>query len=593
MQKSLHSLFKNSETLIYLLFFFFFSFSVIILQLLNYSTASLLLTGFSYIVCLVLVYFVSYKSLDNIISAIVNKKFLYAVFAIVLARTGMTLLHGYIKINSFNNYAALVVILSLLFLYIASIFFYYYQKHSFSFEKLFLIQALLFGSALLLVFPLYGVADEPQHMRTAYYVSNKIMGIETSLEGIYMRKDDSNFSFPYPEYDVNNINNYLSDLLRPLEDSELVFVPNSVGTWQTIEFARRPLVFYSQQYQYIVPALGITIGRLFNLNTISVYLLGRAFNLLFYILLLYTSIKLIPFGKSLLYSISLFPMSLHLAASMSRDVFRISTAILCVSLTIHLIYGENKYSKKKQSFLVIVLFLLSALLFPLRSYVYSPIALLPLLLYANKKNIIDNGFLAKSVIAIFILIVCFTIFKTFIHPDPLVEEPIKNLSWAPAQGYSVEYFINHPLSLITMIRTTMFNRGVWLIDHMICAPLGWLSIAVPEIFILALKVVLLINIFRRSYESINPPTFFYSCSFLLALLSLLLIFVGMAVTWTRNGIPEVEGVQGRYFTPLLLPLLLPFRSRRISVGEEVDQMIVPLLFLFTTFVVQYIMIYYI
>jgi len=40
------------------------------------------------------------------------------------------------------------------------------------------------------------------------------------------------------------------------------------------------------------------------------------------------------------------------------------------------------------------------------------------------------------------------------------------------------------------------------------------------------------------------------------LLSVLLIFVGLYIPWTRACFTYVEGVQGRYFLPVLLPLIL-------------------------------------
>ena len=582
----------NKSFIVIVLNTLFYGLSVLTLNLFDFSFLSLLIAGLLFIFCQFLILFFLKTHLKSILSSLSNHKFTIAVIIMVTARTGMMLLHSFITIDSFGNYAVLISLLSFFFLYAISVFLFYCCSKELAFEKLFVIQAILFGVILLFIVPLYGVADEPQHMRTAYYVSNKMLGIETSYEGIYMRQDDSGFFFNYPEYSIDDLNAYLTDLSKPLNHSELVFVPNSGGTPQTIEFARRPFVFYEQQYQYFAAASGITIGRLLGMNTISVYLLGRVFNLCLFIVVIYISLRLLPYGKSLLYSISLFPMTLQLAASTSRDAFRISLAVLCVSLTIHLIYGENEYTKKQTTLLYICLFVLCSLLLPLRNYVYLTIAILPLFLLANKKGMMSNKFILISTCIVMIMSVGFILFKSFIFTQPIVEEPIKYLSWDPANGYSIEYFINHPIYLVTMIRTTILNRGVWYIDNMIGNPLGWLSISVPDIFMLCIKILLLINIFKRDYEE-SPTSFFRITSFEFSFISLLLVFVGMAITWTRNGIMEVEGVQGRYFTPLLLPLLLPFRGKLITVSKEVDKAVIPLLFLFTSVIIQYLMLYYI
>ena len=60
---------------------------------------------------------------------------------------------------------------------------------------------------------------------------------------------------------------------------------------------------------------------------------------------------------------------------------------------------------------------------------------------------------------------------------------------------------------------------------------------------------------------------------IVCLLSVGMIIVGMLVSWTPFGHVSVEGVQGRYFTPLLLLVSLLGRNRIILLNENKDRAI--------------------
>ena len=77
-----------------------------------------------------------------------------------------------------------------------------------TFENLFAVQAAVLGIIFGMVFPLNTIADEPQHMRTAYNLSNYMMGIHSPEDSVMMRKDDAEYDFPYTVYDINNLKAY-------------------------------------------------------------------------------------------------------------------------------------------------------------------------------------------------------------------------------------------------------------------------------------------------------------------------------------------------------------------------------------------------
>ena len=571
----------------------FYALSLAVMAVMGHSFPSVILAGILFLTAQAILIFRYIKEGNSIIDTLSSHKMLVFTILLALARTGLTLLHCLTRAGAYQ-YASMGLTLSFLMLYGICVFFYIAVENKFSFEKLFLVQALVFGTVLVMIFPLNTIADEPQHMRTAYNLSNIMMGIKSPEEGILMRKDDAEFDFDIAGYTIDDFDSYLQELSKPLEDGSLVVVTDDMEPSATLAYTRRPRVFDTQKYQYLFPALGITLGRLFHTNTITMYLLGRFFNLLFYIVAIYIAIRLLPVGKSLLYSIALLPMPMQLAASTSRDAFRIVCAILLVALTVKCFYGEKKEepdpkeNKLKTYAVPIALAVCCLLLLPLRNYVYSVLALLPIGTYLWRKGILNKKRLRIIVAVPIVLAVCYIVFKQFIHPADLVEEPYIDLSWYEAQRYSKEYFINHPLSMVSLLQHTFWVNAAWYLETMIGYWLGWLDVNYSAILVYLLLVSLVLNTLHRSYEDTLPERF-RLWSGLLAFLSAILIMAGMAITWTEMGKTVIDGVQGRYFLPILFPFLLAFRGPSVDAGKKLDTAAAALQFITTLYIVQFLL----
>ena len=62
----------------------------------------------------------------------------------------------------------------------------------------------------------------------------------------------------------------------------------------------------------------------------------------------------------------------------------------------------------------------------------------------------------------------------------------------------------------------------------------------------------------------------------------------MLLVWTPLGSNEIHGVQGRYFVPLLAPVLLAMRSDKIKVGKSLYKDCI-----FTMVLIQPVVLFYI
>ena len=93
---------------------------------------------------------------------------------------------------------------------------------------------------------------------------------------------------------------------------------------------------------YIPQIFGTIIARLLHFGWIPLIMMGRLFNLIFFIILIYWAIKIIPIGKMVIFSIALLPMSMELASSFSYDSVIISLCVFFTAYVFYLAYEKNK-----------------------------------------------------------------------------------------------------------------------------------------------------------------------------------------------------------------------------------------------------------
>ena len=178
-------------------------------------------------------------------------------------------------------------------------------------ENLFLIGALFWGVIYMILLPVYTAPDEDVHFVASYDYSSRMLGEEgLSKDGkVLVRSIDNGYQELLPGKEM--MNSFYS--LLGTEEKE----------WSLEESKSRYPYSTSRNtslLNYFFQAIGITIGRIFDLNFPLLSIMGRLTNLMAYICLVYMAIKNIPIGKWTIYVISQFPMVLELSSSYSYDV---------------------------------------------------------------------------------------------------------------------------------------------------------------------------------------------------------------------------------------------------------------------------------
>lgn len=420
-------------------------------------------------------------------------------------------------------------------------------------ELIFLNFMLLFGIAYLFVLVPYSAPDEPMHFATAYHISNELLGKAGADDKfIKCRLVDSNQVFDcYPG--VSAYAEVTNSLFEKVDDNE-----------NSATYLLSPYITGVPKFAHLPQALGITLARLLKLSYSNVILFSEFFALLFYVILTFISIKIIPYGKYILLSISATPMVLQLATSCSYDIITIALAYIYISYFLYLINSNVKIQIKQS----IILLVLTVLVAPCK-FIYSILAFLVILIpnknFYNKLHCV----ITKIALPIGAIVVGFL---PNIQNVPSGSNGEYIVEWAGERGYTVTYVLQHIKQVIILFAGTIHDKIDFYITSILGKDLGWFDLHVPVYLIMLMFGLIILAVHADSGIKIRWQN----------RLLYILLFVGivllscatMLLSWTPLSYHSIEGVQGRYFLPALPLFLISFMNEERNYPEYGDIVVV-------------------
>ena len=311
---------------------------------------------------------------------------------------------------------------------------------------------------------------------------------------------------------------------------------------------------------YLPAVLGMTLARLLHLGTVPMLLLGRWFSLLGFTILTYFGMKKLPFGKTALFLLAVLPMNLQQCTSFSYDAVITGVSFLYICWCVSLAFGEKQVKATD----MLGLGILGIILVYGKSGVYLPLALLIFLIPAARFG--GKRVRNLCVLGLFLLpVLCFLNQNTAtVSYIATTTEATATVGSSTTAGYTIGYFLSQPLELVRMLANTLSDKTAFYLESLVGQKMGWVEIDISEVISMLFWLLLILASLKTKEEPMyirrgQKWWIVFVCAVCAGL-----ILAGMLLTWTPRGYVSIEGVQGRYFIPLMPALLLVLRNPHLT-----------------------------
>lgn len=407
-------------------------------------------------------------------------------------------------------------------------------------EKIFLFLATLFIALFMFLVPVTQVPDETTHAIIAWDITHDAAK-EDSLQWL-------------AKHQMEVISNKSSVAPAVISNKKL----NRFFT-EKKDFSNAPirLKVSLKNLAHLPQLIGMYLGRMIYSSYGIIFLMGRLVNALVYIIGVYFVIKSAKYGKLALMFISLMPMMLQQAASLSYDVLNYVAVASFFVFFVNLIIERKFTSKKLVQLILLALFMYSTKV--------NNLVLIPFLAVVDFEF---EGILKvfnptlklfqryRWYIVSFIIMIGFILFYLYLK------------GWGGTQHFIWVMFNTFFLQQENVNLNGLLTIGIF-------GQFGWLTTQLP-LWLIFVDIVALILVFGSESLELNKGEVISTA--LVFPIQVFVIVVGMYFAWTLKSNPEnvganriAHGEQGRYFTPFLIYLSPLFSGCKSKLDIRVDR----------------------
>lgn len=419
--------------------------------------------------------------------------------------------------------------------------------------------------------PLWGT-DETSHFARVYQLAHG---------QILPHMDQANYGGSIPK-NLYDLSNYTKD---DLLDNKVENIPQRKDVDNISAYKRFTDKSFSKEQHayiwtasyspvaYIGPTIGVVVADIFNTSIGQTIFLARLGSLLVYVALIWLSIRLLRDSKLkwLIFVIALLPISLFQASVVTADSIATGLSLLFISLFIRLIQDKKLNTKNRT---ILNVFIGVALILPLAkiNYIFLSLALilLPTTLFRTNKAAIA----IKAAVTTFAIMLGL-IWTSVINVSgnaPVSQRP-DGIKVIPAA--QISFVMHQPLHFIAACVISIV-KGMDSYIQSITALIGWNYISIPLVFIFALCLSIIFSaMYAKDELIVIRKKLLLLC--ILALGGIISIFGALYVAFNPPGSRIVDGVQGRYFLPFLVPIVITIASY-IPVEVKIKDKMAPYLF---------------
>ncbi len=423
---------------------------------------------------------------------------------------------------------------------------YYINNKKTSVEKMFIIYCLFYVLPILLIMPPYQVPDEPYHFYNSYQLSQ----IDFKNTGSFIA--EGNVVVPKNMDCID---------YSKLSKDDMVFDVNSIGECFNNEeniVYKLPSNYLSPDHKiaYFVSGIGIKLADIFCDSPIIIFFVGRLLNCLLSMIIVYFAIKIAPKYKEIFLSLGLMPMFIQQAISYSYDSLLNSICLLIIAL----ILGLTIKNKDRVNIRYYLLLVISSIIIINIKAIYLP--LLFLLIATNDGNFNEKKYnkyiyLILCVLISFIISYLITTLFSIGYDGPSVIRDTINYN----------NILHNPLLIFTIANNTINKYGMIYLNGLF-GYFGWFRFKMDDFFVYAYIAYFIYLIISNNGLKINKLK--RLVIFLGILLILASVFGALYFEFTAPNSLVVDGVQGRYFIPVLAPLLIILMPNKNKIKRELS-----------------------
>ena len=409
------------------------------------------------------------------------------------------------------------------------------KKIKFDISTFFAGFALIGGLVYSFIIPVGLVPDEPIHV--------ELMCYSLGVEGL---------SAQY--YNVLEQGNILSRVRDQQEDID----PEVYSAVSKLKFDKSQITFSpdikKEVVGYIPCGIGFWLGYLFNLPIVWCAQLGEIFALIFFAIVGYFALKIMPAYKEVMCAIMLIPMNLQQCASLNYDSVLLPLCYLFVAYMFYLKYEKDKLDVKAYVTILVLIGLIALIKIP-----YSLLIGLYLIIPDSKK---PYSLSKKAKLIIVIVVLCLGIAGMYV---------LRNVNLV----YVILGSILQWKDTLRILKSTIGSLGWYYMQSMI-GDFGWLDCVVPDWFIVFSLLSILAFAQIKQKENAVVRVWDRALYILLSCAIFVLVVIGI-LQWYMNlmgidnstlklfrqGLSQVSvvaGIQGRYWLPILPCCILAFAN---------------------------------
>lgn len=445
-----------------------------------------------------------------------------------------------------NNFAKIATGITTVLIIVNMIIFIVIGKKEIDISKIFLIIIIPLGLIHVFLSPLGRIPDEIYHSRRAYEVS--LGHLITDIDEV---NDERGRMLPQDLRVVVSENisyEVMKDRIKLVEEQY-------AGTEDFMTF---PNVAVYTFISYVPQALGIAITRIFTSNILVILYAGRIVNFAFFVTIIYFAIRKLPLKKLAVLLIAALPIGIQQAASLSPDALTNALSIYFVAYVLHLIYRDEKLTRKDYIMLTI-----TSILVALIKIIYLPLCALVFLIPEKKFDSRKKKW--GILIAIFVVSVILN----------LVWLKFANSRYPMAyhganQKEQISFILEDPYRYIQTCFRDLHMRIDFYIYGLVGKDLSHIDIDMSNIMLMALLFLLLYSFIIDDNDKVKPNFIVKGFFFIIFLAIVALLYTSEYLTWNPVGNYWVNGIQPRYFIPMLLLVAVVCNINSIKVEKKID-----------------------